>query len=450
MRFWLPIALAAGVALVYAYRRAANAGFARKARWGAAALAAAAFWAFIFWAFSRAQGAREGAHVATVTTSLLAILIAIPVILYRWLADVLPLRRRRFWLLASTAGLLVLAMAGSAAIRRPDVSAGAVTLYVAVSLILWAFAVSAVPIGVLRAVVALVARRRQPAPRSAEVRAPDLTRRQVVEGLGGAAILTWTGGAFAWGAARGRFDVQLEERIVRVPGLSRALDGYTIAQISDIHGGPLLDEDVLARGLALLKRARPDLIVATGDLVDDDARFAPRLARALADLQARDGVFAILGNHDYYAGAQRVVQAVSAAGVRMLVNDGVAVRPGEGGGFALLGVDDAWGPRAGGAGPDLEAALRAVPGDAPKVLLSHQPDTVERFAGRVALQLSGHTHGGQLNPGFVPARMVTPYVAGRYDVRGTTLYVNRGLGTTGLPSRIGAAPEITRIVLVSG
>jgi hypothetical protein len=160
-------------------------------------------------------------------------------------------------------------------------------------------------------------------------------------------------------------------------------------------------------------------------------------------------VAAILGNHDHYAGAPAVVEALRAAGVTTLINDGKRIRPGDGGGFALLGVDDLWSHRHGGPGPDLDRALAAVPPDAPRILLSHQPVTVDAWPGRVALQLSGHTHGGQVNPGFRPASLFFHYVAGAYSVSGTTLYVNRGFGTVGPPARVGAPPEVTRLVLVS-
>jgi hypothetical protein len=90
-----------------------------------------------------------------------------------------------------------------------------------------------------------------------------------------------------------------------------------------------------------------------------------------------------------------------------------------------------------------------VPEDAPRILLSHQPASVDLWPGKVALQLSGHTHGGQINPGFRPADLIMRYVSGRYDVQGTTLWVNRGFGTSGPPTRVGAPPEITRIVLVA-
>ena len=117
--------------------------------------------------------------------------------------------------------------------------------------------------------------------------------------------------------------------------------------------------------------------------------------------------------------------------------------------FALLGVDDISARHHHRAGPQLDRALAMVPRNVPRILLSHQPQTVDEWAGQVALQLSGHTHGGQINPGFRPADLFFRYVAGLYEVGGTTLYVNRGFGTVGPPSRIGAPPEITRIVLVA-
>jgi predicted MPP superfamily phosphohydrolase len=310
--------------------------------------------------------------------------------------------------------------------------------------------IAAVPLAVLRALSWLASRRgarteAQPSPVPG-----GITRRQAVERIGGLALLGTSGAALGWGAVRGRHMFELTEVPVRVPGLPRALDGYVIAQISDIHAGEHVDDRLIAEGLAFVRRARADLIVVTGDLVDMDASFAPSIARKLADLPARDGVTAILGNHDYYAGADGVLAALRAAGIDTLVNQGKVVRARDGGGFALLGADDRWATRYGRVGPDLARALASVPPDAPRILLSHQPVTVDSWAGQVALQLSGHTHGGQINPGFRPAELFFRYVAGAYDVGGTTLYVNRGFGTVGPPSRIAAPPEITRIVLVAG
>jgi predicted MPP superfamily phosphohydrolase len=232
---------------------------------------------------------------------------------------------------------------------------------------------------------------------------------------------------------------------VRIPGLPKALDGYTIAQISDIHIGLLVGEKQIAPGLEKLARTKSDLIVLTGDIVDFDPSYIPEAARIFGALKARDGVYAILGNHDHYTGATAVADALRKAGVDVLVNDGRVIR----GGFSLLGVDDLAAMRKGGIGPRLDRAQSAVPNDLPQILLSHQPHTIDFWAGRVALQLSGHTHGGQFNPGFRPADLVMRYVAGRYDVGGTALWVNRGFGVVGPPARVGAPPEVTKIVLVS-
>jgi predicted MPP superfamily phosphohydrolase len=184
-------------------------------------------------------------------------------------------------------------------------------------------------------------------------------------------------------------------------------------------------------------------------MIDFEPRFAPQLARALADLHPRDGVTTILGNHDYYAGAADVLRALEREKIEVLVNRGKVIRAGDGGGFALLGVDDMWALRSGGEGPDLDAALRMVPEDLPRILLAHQPNFIDESARRVALQLSGHTHGGQINPGFRPASLFLRYVAGRYEVEGTTLYINRGFGVAGPPARVGAPPEVSKIVLIS-
>ena len=289
---------------------------------------------------------------------------------------------------------------------------------------------------------------RQDAPRAQPVAGAHaaIGRRQLLETIGGVAVLGSTGFALGWGATRGRFDYVVNEVPVRIPGLPRALDGYVIAQVSDIHAGLFVGERELRDAGSLVRAMRPDLLVVTGDLVDLDADHAPAVARALADLAPRDGTWAILGNHDYYAGADIVTAAVRASGVNLLVNEGRVICGRDGGGFALLGVDDLGARGYGRPGPLLPSALASVPPDLARVLLSHRPETFDVFAGQVALQLSGHTHGGQI----APARVVMNYPAGAYQRAGSTLYVNRGLGVAGPPVRIGVPPEITKIVLVAG
>ena len=269
----------------------------------------------------------------------------------------------------------------------------------------------------------------------------------------GSAVLLGSGSSF-YGAVFGRHDYVIEEVPVRIPGLSRRLDGYTLVQLSDIHFGTFVGEAEIRAAEELVRKARPDRIVLTGDLVDHDPFYVEmlgRFARRIAPL-AKDGVVAIPGNHDWYAGIDEVVGALTSAGVRVLRNDGLVIGDAKDG-LALLGVEDVWARRRGpGMGPDLGAAITKVPADLPRVLLCHNPVFFPDAAGQVALQLSGHTHGGQVNLGFLqPGKVVLPYgyVAGLYERNGSRLWVNRGFGTAGPPARIGAPPEVTRVVLVS-
>ena len=278
-----------------------------------------------------------------------------------------------------------------------------------------------------------------------------VSRRQAIERVAGVGLFGVTGTALGWGMARGRHDYVIEEVVVRVMGWPRALEGYTIAQVSDVHVGAFVGDRELDEGFELVRRIRPDLVVATGDLVDFDSGAIGPLALRLANAGARDGAYAILGNHDHYAGPGEVVDRLNAMKVRALCNESVRVRPGDGGGFALLGVDDIQGRSGrsrGFTGPDLYAAGKGLSADVPRILLAHQPRYFDEAAGRVALQLSGHTHGGQINPGFRPADLFMRYVAGRYEREGSTLWVNRGFGVVGPPSRVGAPPEVTKIVII--
>jgi predicted MPP superfamily phosphohydrolase len=281
---------------------------------------------------------------------------------------------------------------------------------------------------------------------------PVAERRQALERIGGAVAFAATGAAFGWGTLRSRFEWTVEEVPIKLARLPRALDGFTIVQISDLHVGMFVGERELAAGLGLIDRLRPDLIAVTGDIIDSDQRFIPVAARQLGALRAREGVVCIPGNHDNYTGGRAVLDGMRRAGLDVLLNRGRVIAAGDGG-IALLGVEDMWSRdvRRGAGGPDLDKALASVPGDMAKVLLAHQPRfaSIASQAG-VDLQLSGHTHGGQINPGFRLIDLFYRYVAGRYDVGAMQLYVNRGFGTVGPPTRIGAPPEITKIVLVAG
>jgi predicted MPP superfamily phosphohydrolase len=234
----------------------------------------------------------------------------------------------------------------------------------------------------------------------------------------------------------------LEIALARWP---RALDGYRIVQISDVHIGPILDRRFAADLVARVEALSPDLIAVTGDLVDGPvAKLADEVA-PFAGLRARDGVWFVTGNHDHYSGAESWVQEL---GLRVLRNERVTLGEGEAR-FDLAGVEDhharmvseRW-------AEDLPAALEGRDPERPVVLLAHDPSTFKRASRLgVDLQLSGHTHGGQIWPFSLLVRLAVPFLAGLYERGGSKLYVSRGTGFWGPPMRLFAPAEITEIVL---
>ena len=252
----------------------------------------------------------------------------------------------------------------------------------------------------------------------------------------------------AYGTLFGARVLRRERVEVPVAGLPRGWWGARIVQLSDLHSGRHVTAQRLRRIARRAARLSPDLLVVTGDIVHNSPAFAKQAAEAIATVKAPHGTFAILGNHDFWAGADSVEQALEKEGIQVLRNRGLTLQRG-GGDLWLCGVDDPWSGRF-----DLAAALRDRPEGAATVLLSHQPNTwpVAQRAG-VQLQLSGHTHGGQvamlwLHRSLSLARFITPFVAGLYRAGASFLYVNRGAGTVMPMIRIGARPEVTELVLV--
>lgn len=279
--------------------------------------------------------------------------------------------------------------------------------------------------------------------------APALTRRVFVEqAVVGSALLVG-GGSAGYGALFGRHDYELSTVPVSIPGLSKAADGFTIVQLSDIHLGQMVGEREMRAAEELVRKAKGDIVVLTGDLVDHDERYTEQLGRLVRRLSEIRPVVAIPGNHDYYTGIDGVLAALRGAGATTLVNQATTML-GERTGFVLVGLDDPWNERRGG-GPDLAAALAEVRSELPRVVLCHNPKVFVEAAGQIALQISGHTHGGQVNVGMRPADLVLRhgYIAGLYETKGSRIYVNRGFGTAGPAARVGAPPEVSRIVLVS-
>jgi uncharacterized protein len=383
-----------------------------------------------------------------------------------WLVKMAPQWTRRYRRPAQAVFLTLFALPLARAAALLQAEPGVWPIVAAIGM-LWhlTVAMTMAVVGLFRAGRALLVKVGQAKGRLAAPRlptaAPEITppapvrfdRRQAMERAIGAVAFAASGATLGWGTLRGRYEWSIEEVAVRLPKLPRALDGFTVVQLSDIHVGTFIGDRELERGLGLLDGIRADLIVITGDIVDFDPRHVPVAARRLGALRAREGVVCVPGNHDYYTGKDAVLGGMRRAGIDVLVNRGRVIAPGDGGGFALLGVDDlsARGPRGQEPGPDLARAQSMVPPDRATVLLAHQPRFLAIAApAGIDLQLSGHTHGGQINPGVRPVDLFYRYVEGRYQVGATQLYVNRGFGTVGPPTRVGAPPEITKIVLVAG
>lgn len=261
---------------------------------------------------------------------------------------------------------------------------------------------------------------------------------------GGLLVLAFGALAGLWGVTLGRHLVRVRRREVLVEGLPRDLDGYRILHLTDLHIGSWTSAAAARRWVRRANALGADLVALTGDFLTSGADFHEEVGRGLAGLTARDGVFACLGNHDYYE-EDSLVRTLGTSGVTVLRNEGRAVRPG----LYVAGVEDLW-----KGSPDLAAAV-ADRGGSQVVLLAHHPEEFPHACQHdVALTLSGHTHAGQVAvPFFVRplnlAHLTTRYPYGLYREGRHHLHVSAGLGTTGPMFRFGAAPEIVEIVLRS-
>jgi len=226
----------------------------------------------------------------------------------------------------------------------------------------------------------------------------------------------------------------------------RALDGFRIVQISDIHIGPVLGRGFAAALTERVNALAPDLVAVTGDLVDGDVRRLRDEVAPFAALRGRHGVFFVTGNHDVYSGGEPWVERVRELGIRVLRNERVAI--GGAAGFDLAGIDDHRGDWLRGSTEDLGKALEGRDPARAVVLLAHDPGSFRRASTQgVDLQLSGHTHGGQIWPFNYLVRLAVRWVAGLHRVGASQLYVSRGSGFWGPPMRLFAPAEISEIVL---
>ncbi|WP_371501625.1 metallophosphoesterase [Kitasatospora sp. NBC_00374] len=266
-----------------------------------------------------------------------------------------------------------------------------------------------------------------------------LVARSVAVAAGGAAAMVV--GTGMYGVLSGPALKQVTVPLARLP---RRAHGYRIAVVSDIHLGPILGRAHTQRIVDTINRAQPDLIAIVGDLVDGTVPELGPAALPLAQLRSRDGAFFVTGNHEYFSGAAPWVEFVRELGVHPLENARTELPW-----FDLAGVNDIQGT-AEGQGPDYAKALGDRDRGRTAVLLAHQPVTIHQTVRYgVDLQLSGHTHGGQLWPGNYLAELANPTVAGLERYGDTQLYVTRGAGAWGPPVRVGAPSDITIVTLAS-
>jgi predicted MPP superfamily phosphohydrolase len=234
---------------------------------------------------------------------------------------------------------------------------------------------------------------------------------------------------------------------VRLRRLDPAFDGFRMAVVSDVHLGPLAGRAHTERIVRMINEQEPDLVAIVGDLVDGTVEELGHAAEPLRDLQSREGTFFVTGNHEYFVDdTGSWLRELDRLRVQTLRNDNTAIRRGAAA-FDLAGVNDVGGIERGD-GPDFDRALGGLDESRPTILLAHQPIQVTEASSRgVDLQLSGHTHGGQMWPFHYAVDMVQPALAGLSTVGDTQLYVTRGAGFWGPPVRVGAPPDITVVTL---
>jgi hypothetical protein len=273
----------------------------------------------------------------------------------------------------------------------------------------------------------------------------------------------------AWGMIKGKYDYRVHKVKIAFKDLPDAFHGFKITQLSDIHSGSLDDVAAVRRGIELANAQKSDMIVFTGDLVNNVATEMDPWIEHFSQLDAPHGKFSILGNHDYgdyvqwpseeakAKNLQDLKEVHGKIGFRLLLNESLHLEK-DGEKIALIGVEN-WGKRGFVKHGDLDKAIAPIEDSTFKVLLSHDPSHWEAVTvpheKKVHLTLAGHTHGMQFGieiPGikWSPVKYIYPQWAGLYPKEGQYIYVNRGFGFLGFPGRVGILPEITVIELVKG
>lgn len=291
--------------------------------------------------------------------------------------------------------------------------------------------------------------RRPPRAPAADPDESAVTRRMFLARAGAAAAGATSVGLVGVGMVNALGAPELKGVPVRLRRLDPAFDGFRIAVVSDIHLGPFAGRAHTERIVRMINETEPDLVAIVGDLVDGSVEELGPAAEPLADLVSREGAFFVTGNHEYFVDdTTSWLRELDRLGVQPLRNQNTAIRRGAAA-IDLVGVNDPAGDERSDP-PDFDRALAGVDASRATILLAHQPVQVEEAASRgVDLQLSGHTHGGQMWPFHYVVRAVQPALAGLTTVGNTQLYVTRGAGFWGPPVRIGAPPEIAVLSLQS-
>jgi len=262
----------------------------------------------------------------------------------------------------------------------------------------------------------------------------------------------YSAGACAAGVVGYGFGIEprwarLERPVFKLPGLPAAFDGFKLAHVSDLHRSNVVSLGYIERHLDLAANLGADMVILTGDYVTGKAGYVHSLGPALERLAAALPTYAVLGNHDHWNGAETIEKRLRDSGIRMLDNTATKIERGSAH-FWLLGTDDLM-----VGADDLGAAMRAAGEDSVRVLITHNPDSIEEVADAgIDLMLCGHTHGGQvavpfIGPLIVPSNYGRRFAAGAFRVKATQLYGNRGLGLISPPVRLGVPPEVALITL---
>ena len=268
-----------------------------------------------------------------------------------------------------------------------------------------------------------------------------ITRRQFLTGLAAAPLVAVSASS---GYARliEPYNYSVVERDILIRNLPAAFEGFRIAQLTDVHHSRIVGIDEIERVVRITLKTNADLIALTGDYTTSYRRYIEPCAEALGRLQAKEGVWAVLGNHDHYTDPELTTRALNRHHISVLNNSNTTIRRGSDA-IQLAGIDDwSW------AAADWIRALHGLDERKPTVMLSHQPVVLEfEPAEKLSLILSGHTHGGQINLPVLgaPARFLTKdlkYAHGLFRRGDTQLYVSSGTGVIGLPVRFGVRPEI--------